>query len=441
MNRRNVLRLGIAVACVSFLSFATGFSAGNLQAQEVGWSPKLEKTEIFTGRQLEWFTHGSKPEWKAVNPAQKDTFAVMHPKTEVKPEESRPLYVVLHSAGHDVNSCLECTKTVGNHDIYRAPDDFYALYLDCRANQATDWWWGGLSAQEMPNAGNAHKAGFALSPCEKRVMDTVAWTIQKYGIDVNRVYLCGNSMGGSGTLGIGLRHGDVFAAIKANVPAGVLHAATRVGFMDEKGEIIPWENAPFAQLPEPPVCIDYSAPNDSWSHGHEILFDGMKRCRYALVAYWGNFGHANNTQNICTVNDLIDTLAWTEIRKNTAYPVFTNAACDNVIPWPEREKATEPGQVNTFFRWENGTDSAEKLQITLWMVTDEELGSKIFTAPKETVTDVSVRRLQNFRVAPNQKVKWTYGTQSGTVTADKNGLVTITGLKMTQEKVVLELKK
>ncbi|MDO4628980.1 MAG: hypothetical protein Q4C70_07330, partial [Planctomycetia bacterium] len=196
---------------------------------------------------------------------------------------------------------------------------------------------------------------------------------------------------------------------------------------------------PFTQLPEPPVCIDYSAPDDGWSHGHEILFDGMKRCHYPLVAYWGNFGHANNTEKICMVNDLIDTLNWTDIRKNAAYPVFTNAACDSAIPWPEREKATEPGQVNAFFRWENGTDSAETFQMTLWMVTDKELGSKIFTAPKETVTDVSVRRLQNFCVAPNQKVKWTYGTQSGTITADKNGLVTITDLKMTQEKIVLTL--
>ena len=58
-------------------------------------------------------------------------------------------------------------------------------------------------------------------PVERRVIDCVKWVIQTYEIDPNRVYLSGNSMGGSGTLGIGLRHGDVFAAIKANVPAGI----------------------------------------------------------------------------------------------------------------------------------------------------------------------------------------------------------------------------
>ena len=52
----------------------------------------------------------------------------------------------------------------------------------------------------------------ALVPTEKRIIGTVQWVIEQYGIDPDRVYLCGNSMGGSGALGIGLRHGDLFAA-------------------------------------------------------------------------------------------------------------------------------------------------------------------------------------------------------------------------------------
>jgi len=79
---------------------------------------------------------------------QKDTFLVLHPK-EAKAGTPLPLYVVLHSAGHDVNSCLACTTKVGNHDIYHAPQDFYALYLDCRANKG-DWWWGGMHLKD-PN--------------------------------------------------------------------------------------------------------------------------------------------------------------------------------------------------------------------------------------------------------------------------------------------------
>ncbi len=94
-----------------------------------------------------------------------------------------PLYVVLHSAGHDVHSCLACTTKVGNHDIYHSPPDFFALYLDCQANKG-DWWWG-INKYPGPEVG----------PTEKRVIDTVKWVIKQYGIDENRVYLCGNLHG------------------------------------------------------------------------------------------------------------------------------------------------------------------------------------------------------------------------------------------------------
>jgi len=59
------------------------------------------------------------------------------------------------------------------------------------------------------------------------VIDTVMWVVKQYELDENRVYLCGNSMGGSGSLGIGMRHGNVFAAIKANVPAKIEHVSQR----------------------------------------------------------------------------------------------------------------------------------------------------------------------------------------------------------------------
>ena len=49
----------------------------------------------------------------------------------------RGLVRALSAAGHDVLSCVKCTAQVGNHDIYRSPDDFTALYLDCAATTPT----------------------------------------------------------------------------------------------------------------------------------------------------------------------------------------------------------------------------------------------------------------------------------------------------------------
>ena len=51
--------------------------------------------------------------------------------------------------------------------------------------------------------------GFRQQLCsvEKRVLSTVEWVVAKFGIDRNRVYLNGISMGGSGSLGIGMIRG------------------------------------------------------------------------------------------------------------------------------------------------------------------------------------------------------------------------------------------
>src|ERR1035438_304798 len=131
-------------------------------AQEASWPPAKQKESEFTGRKLDTFQHGSKKEWGYADP-QRDTFLVLHPK---QARANAPLYVVLHSAGHDVHSALACTAKLGNHDIYHAPQDFFALYLDCKANKG-DWWWG-INKYPAPE----------VSPTDKRVIDTVKWVIK-----------------------------------------------------------------------------------------------------------------------------------------------------------------------------------------------------------------------------------------------------------------------
>ncbi|MDB5387896.1 MAG: hypothetical protein JWM11_3542 [Planctomycetaceae bacterium] len=400
-----------------------------LCAADTAWTPTKVASQdaAINGRVIETFEAGVKPEWGYAAP-QQDTFIVMHPKAEYP---KAPLYVVLHSAGHDVLSCVNCTRTVGNHDIYRAPDDFYALYVDCRKHTAQDWWWGGMHAKD---SGLIKKnSGSEPMPVEKRVIDTVKWVVQKYGIDPDRVYLSGNSMGGSGTLGIGMRHGDVFAAIKANVPAGVEHVANRMSF--------PPQSVPDnVKLPDPPVAIDYSAPNDGWSEGHERFVKAMNDRKYSLYFYWGPFGHANNSAQIMQVNDLIDSFDWLKIKKNEAYAVFTNATSNSKLPWPADLKSKGSGQVNAFFRWKNMSDTSEKLEMSLSLVTPNDLKTK-FEIPKEASADVTLRRLQNFRLKPGDTFHWTFGIAKGEGKADVEGLVTIPALKISAEPATLTVTK
>jgi predicted esterase len=387
-------------------------------SQESTWPPEKQKESEFTGRKLDTFKHGAKKEWGYAQP-QRDTFLVLHPK-EVKPKA--PLYVVLHSAGHDVHSCLACTSKAGNHDIYHSPPDFFALYVDCRANQGVDWWWG---INKFP--------GPDVCPTEKRVIDTVKWVIKEYKLDENRVYLCGNSMGGSGTLGIGMPHGDVFAAIKANVPAEVKHVSSRMYFP-------PQELPANVNLPDPPIVVDYSAQNDGWSRGHDGFAKAMNDRKYALFMYWGPFGHANNHEAILKVNDLINSFDWLNVKKNESYPVFTNSSTNDPLPWPNQLSDKKSGQINAFFRWKNERDTAETFETTLLLVKPSELKTT-FTIPTESNADVSLRRFQTFRAAPGETVRWSFGKSSGEVKADGRGLVTVPQLKITAEPTLLSIKK
>ena len=386
-------------------------------AQTGDWPPQREKESVFTGRKLEVFKHGIKKEWGYAAP-QRDTFLVLHPK-QAGPHA--PLYVVLHSAGHDVNSCLACTATVGNHDIYHSPEGFFALYLDCRANHG-DWWWGS----------DKYK-GPEVSPVDKRVIDTVKWAIKQYDIDENRVYLCGNSMGGSGTLGIGTRYGDVFAAIKANVPARIEHVSNRMYFPPRT---VPAD----VTLPDPPIVVDYSAQNDSWSKGHDTFAKAMNDRKYPLFLYWGPFGHANNHEKIMKVNDLINSFDWLSVKRNEAYPVFTNASTNDPLPWPDQLGDKKSGQVNAFFRWKNLRDTSDAIEMSLFLIKPSELKTT-FTIPAEATADVSLRRLQMLRVAPGGTVRWTFGTARGEVRADAAGCITIPKLKITADGAVLSVGK
>ncbi len=401
-----------SILALSFLLLV----ASTVAAQEASWPPERQKESIFTERKVETFKHGIKKEWGYAE-AQRDTFLVLHPK---QAKANSPLYVVLHSAGHDVHSCLACTAKVGNHDIYHAPADHFALYLDCRANKG-DWWWG------------INKySGNEVSPTDKRVIDTVKWVIKQYNLDENRVYLCGNSMGGSGTLGIGVRHGDVFAAIKANVPAEVKHVSSRMYFPPHK---LPAD----VTLPDPPIVVDYSAQNDGWSRGHDGFAKAMNERKYPLIMYWGPFGHANNHANIKKVNDLIDSFDWLSVKKNESYPVFTDASTNDALPWPSQLTDKKSGQVNAFIRWKNVRDTADVSETTLFLVKPSDLKTT-FAIPAEATADVTLRRLQSLRVAPGTKVQWTFGKSDGEVRADAAGVVTIPRLKITAEPTNLSLK-
>lgn len=377
---------------------------------------KQGEESIVEGRKVVRFEHESLKEWGYAEP-QKDYFYVVYPTVSAKDtKEKAPLRVYLHSAGGSGMSELS-----GSIRRMHESDSFYGLCLDCQGNQSNDWWWGYESIKKTPEQFKSQPY-----PTEKRVLATIAWVVSEFNIDPNRIYLNGISMGGSGSLGIGLCRGDIFAAISVTVPAGADHALFRMNG---------------TQYPDPPPLFNFSSQNDTWSSNQSELIDYCKKQRYFLAFSWGPLGHINDRTKF---NPMVAEFPWLSLRKNEAYPVFTNASSDNIYPGFQNLTAPDQsGQINGCFRWKNLTDTPDRFVMELRLVRKEELTTPIET-PIEAEADVTLRRLQNFRVKPSETYRWQMlqngqVVQTGDVKADAKSVLTISNVQISATPSNLEI--
>jgi pimeloyl-ACP methyl ester carboxylesterase len=443
---RPFCRLAALTAFV--LSAGAGFAAD--------WPPTLDASNPTTrtndGRIIERYTHGPREAWGYPADATSEWAFVPGPETGVaqqnhscfyvvapkKPRENAPLCVVLHSANRTAYDYLgfACLgRQIENREdpatvMTNSPDDFYSLYLSSTNAE----WWGWSQTREKRMKGIN-----AAPPAELRVLDTIEWVAERCKIDRNRIYLCGVSMGGCGTLGLGLPHGEVFAAVRADVPAGTGYAAYRFGgFAPSPAADAPqaareaWlKRAAGVGLPDPPVVVDFSSQQDNWAMTQPALVQAAQAGRLPLVLSWGPFGHVTFSSLIAKypICDVALAYPWLEIRKNEAYPVFTHASCDQQSPWlnaPAEFDST--GQMNAWFRWKNQRDTPTECSMQLWIAHPT---VKTPPAMPETATaDVTLRRLQQFKVRPGRSYVWELTRDgkvmaSGKVDAGEGGLITI----------------
>ena len=155
------------------------------------------------------------------------------------------------------------------------------------------------------------------------------------------------------------------------------------------------------------------------------------------------FGPFDHTSNITSANTAAVEFPWLSIRKDQSYPVFTNATTDQAFIGYDPENASS-GQINAYFRWENITDNSSVYVIKLRLVTASELSNTI-TIPTSSTVDVTLRRLQKFKITPNTEYKYVLtqqgnSLQSGVVSSNDRGLLTIYGLEITANPLLVEIK-
>lgn len=387
------------------------------------WNLQQTAEQSIEGRRVVRFEHMCLKPWGYTEPSRQYFYVV-----EPKKSGNGPLLVCLHSAGGNPdkfeNGRLEMPQNVTN--VAAAGDDFTGLVVN--SGIGAEWWWGSHEIDA-----NQDKYPNKLTPVENRILATVEWAVQRYKIDRNRIYLRGISMGGSGTLGIGMAHGDIFAALLAGVPAGTNHAIYRLSHTAS----VPNQAGRVNDVP--PVCVFFSQ-KDGWAKGMEAWLDLVHREKLQVVAAWGPWGHLNHYE---MTDPAAYRFPWLSIRRDQAYPAFTNSSTDQKYPGLHSDAPDQNGQINAYFRWTVLDDQPNRFAIELRLVRKQELTGDA-QIPAEVIADVTPRRLQQFRIQPSQTLRWTLDQAgqsigSGTVTADGRALVTIPRVKVAAKPVVLHL--
>ncbi len=386
------------------------------------WEPEKANQTTLYSRNVIRYNHSCLQRWGYDKP-QNEFFYVMTPNMQLN---KNPLVVFLHSAGGNAEKELD-----GNVKfVAEFGDEFVGLLLDSPSQLTEpvdgsadyDWWWGAKAIEKHPELYKNK-----MTRIENRLLDTIEWVIQNYNIDRNRVYLRGISMGGSGTLGLGLAHGDIFAALQADVFAGVDHAVYRLE----------------AAAAEPPYAVMLLSPLDSWSKGAEQLFDKIQTDYLGMSYAWDIYGHDVQT-HYKNSNQAVVKLPWLSIRRNEAYPVFTNASSNNKYPGHMSKEPDQRGQVNAYFRWTVLEDAVDRFSIELrtvnqlLFVKEPQLTSNELKQINQAITsDVTLRRLQNFKVSNDtgKLYNWTIECDgkikaTGQIMPNEKGLLTVKNVEM-----------
>lgn len=313
----------------------------------------------------------------------------------------------------------------------------------------------------------AERAGGACLPAEKRASPVpvrdytqrrVLWSIEEvarsFGVDRNRVYLTGGSMGGMGTVDLGLRHPELFAALEAHVPV-INPPRSKFYAYQVLGQV--WEDRNWPQLPDGeghtlserlddtayvlsakgdlPLFKFFNARHDTvigWTQIPEFIH-ALNTARQPFVAAWDNRIHTGDHPDRPKTYDTFDVF---QLRRDECVPALSNASTAEDPGMGSPEEGDPAGGINDDFRWAVEKDAPDTLVLRLWRV----LKVGRFAGAETARVDVTPRRRQAFRPTPGSTV--TFRNESAKdgalveergVTVEPSGLFTAQQVHVTLE--------
>lgn len=281
---------------------------------------------------------------------------------------------------------------------------------------------------------------------QKRIMSFLEWAKKEFPIDPDRVILCG----ADGAAMLAMNHRDAFAyvLIKGFEGSGELQGRIldpkntgrfasawgpkHADIQDENGRG-EWGWAMLDRLTaeqpdrDMPLIV---CEGKSWGgvrkygKGFGRYYTAMQEARQPLIAGFGW------DKKLVPPDWYTSLWRGLDITRTTPIPAFANSS--------GTREGLQHANVNWDHYWEDVRDDPDRFQITLW------------GADKG---DVTLRRIQNFKVRPGERLQWqaqprpgptearTLPRSEGVVTAASDGLVTVRGLETGRNGVILRIAR
>ena len=329
------------------------------------------------------------------------------------------------------------------------------------------YWYGYHENYDMNSAFNTPPtSGVVRDYTLKRVIFTLEWARRTFPIDTARVCAMGYSMGGIGSLLLGLSRPDLVAAV------GTVVGKFDFGFLQEpvpQSAFNPdqplrlalnrmWGTVP-ADLPTsegltiyqrtndgviarllestwvPPI-VAFNGKNDETVGWAEKIpfYHSMNEHRHGGYFFWDTRGHIGGP---IAWGQLQDMRYLYRFRTNRSFPAISNCSADFDPGNGQAWRGDSVGTINGFVEWDTTlVDLPDRWEVTLHL-RDLPTTYRTLAAPESVTLDVTPRRLQSFRVRSGSLYQFTAQRLSdGAVVrqeidqADSLGLVTLHWLKV-----------
>jgi hypothetical protein len=285
------------------------------------------------------------------------------------------------------------------------------------------------------------------------------WAAGPFQLDVTRAFAAGESMGGTGALMLAVHHPDRIAWaigwVAVHIPRmspqfrssfELVYGRPEWDVKFEDGTPV-WNHFDSSwflrQHPDRDIgFLTFSnGKNDreiGWAQAIDFL-RALQETRQPHMFVWGMAGHGQRALMPAGGGERVMPL---DIRLDESLPAFTRSTLDDDPGDRDPSTGSPGGQVNRYITWDPASivDEADRWEVTVRIIDG---------APRDAATlDVTPRRLQRFKPSRTDRIDWTNTVggdrtprQSGTITPDQWGLLTVPQVEIGKRTHRIQLRR